>query len=69
MSAPGIGKHPHLSLSDLSAITRLPKPLRAIVYLVVLSVLTVAGISALIATAAIIGQLTGAFDVLALVGQ
>lgn len=68
MSAPGIGK-PHLSLPDLSSITELPKPLRAIAYLMVLAVLTVAGIGALLASAAIIGQLTGAFDIITLVSR
>lgn len=68
MSAPGIGK-PHLSLPDPSSITELPKPLRAIAYLMVLAVLTVAGIGALLASAAIIGQLTGAFDIITLVSR
>ncbi len=69
MSAPGIGKEPHLSLPDLSAISKLPKPIKAVVYLVVLAVLTVAGIGALLATVVIMGQLTGSFDVVAFIGR
>ncbi|MBB5152923.1 hypothetical protein [Saccharopolyspora phatthalungensis] len=63
MSAPGIGKEPHVSLPDFASVAKLPKPIKALVYLIMLSVLTVAGIGALLATIAIIGQLTGAFDV------
>lgn len=67
MSAPGIGKESHLSLPDLSSVAKLPKPVRALVYLVMLAVLTVAGISALLATIVIIGQLTGSFDISAFI--
>lgn len=69
MSAPGIGKDPRLSLPDFSAVTRLPKPIKAMVYLVMLAVLTVAGMGALLATAVIIGQLTGTFDIMAFIGR
>lgn len=63
MSTPGIGKEPHFWLPDLSSLSRLPKPLKALVYLIMLAVLTVAGISALLATAVVIGELTGSFDI------
>lgn len=63
MSAPGIGKDDHFTLPDLASVAQLPKPIRALVYLVMLAVLTVAGISALLATIVLIGQLSGAFDV------
>ncbi|GAA0532755.1 hypothetical protein GCM10011581_17480 [Saccharopolyspora subtropica] len=62
MSAPGISKESQFSL-DFASVTRLPKPIKAIVYLMMLSVMTVAAMGALLATIAIIGQLTGAFDV------
>ncbi|CAM00832.1 hypothetical protein A8924_1909 [Saccharopolyspora erythraea NRRL 2338] len=64
MSAPGIGKESHLTLPDLSAVTRLPKPVKALVYLLILSVMTVAALGALAATIVILGQLTGAFSLL-----
>ncbi|MEU6131417.1 hypothetical protein ABZ805_19770 [Saccharopolyspora sp. NPDC047091] len=63
MSAPGIGKENHFALPDLATVAQLPKPIRALVYLVMLSLLTVAGISALLASIVVIGQLTGAFNV------
>jgi hypothetical protein len=66
MSAPGIRKDPRLSLPDFSAVAKLPKPIKALVYLVMLSVVTVAALGALAATVVIIGQLTGAFDITAL---
>ncbi|KEI45412.1 hypothetical protein [Saccharopolyspora rectivirgula] len=66
MSAPGIEKEPHFSL-DLSAVSELPKPVKALVYLGMLAVMTVAGLVALLATIAIIGQLTGAFDIFAMI--
>ncbi|MDR7300890.1 hypothetical protein [Haloactinomyces albus] len=69
MSTPGIGKEPHFWLPDLSSVTRLPKPLKALVYLIMLAVLTVAGISALLATAVIIGEVTGSFDIAVLMGR
>jgi hypothetical protein len=62
MSAPGIGKESQVSLPDFASVAKLPKPIKAVVYLIMLSVLTVAGIGALLATIAIIGQLTGAFN-------
>ncbi|MGP4016453.1 hypothetical protein [Saccharopolyspora sp. 5N708] len=68
MSATGIGKEPHVSLPDLTSVAKLPKPIKALVYLIMLSALTVAGIGALLATIAIIGQLTGAFDVFGFIG-
>ncbi|QUH01096.1 hypothetical protein HUO13_09915 [Saccharopolyspora erythraea] len=64
MSAPGIGKESHLTLPDFSAVTRLPKPVKALVYLLILSVMTVAALGALAATIVILGQLTGAFSLL-----
>jgi hypothetical protein len=69
MSAPGIGKESNLSLPDFSSVSRLPKPLKALVYLIMLSVLTAAGVSALFATVVIIGQLTGSFDITAFMGR
>ncbi|SDP64226.1 hypothetical protein SAMN04487905_106215 [Actinopolyspora xinjiangensis] len=70
MSAPGIGKDPgQLSVPDFSAVTRLPKPLKAMVYLVMLAVLTVAGVGALLASIVVVGQLTGSFDVAAFMGR
>ncbi|MEU5848748.1 hypothetical protein [Saccharopolyspora shandongensis] len=68
MSAPGIGKESHISLPDFGSVAKLPKPIKALVYLIMLSVLTVAGIGALMATIAVIGQLTGAFDVFSFFG-
>ncbi|MBE9374591.1 hypothetical protein IQ251_09035 [Saccharopolyspora sp. HNM0983] len=68
MSAPGIGKPPHLSLPDFDAVTRLPKPIKAVVYLIGLSVLTVAGLIVLAATTLVIGQLSGVFDVFSMLG-
>ncbi|MFR9729434.1 hypothetical protein ACL03H_09405 [Saccharopolyspora sp. MS10] len=65
MSAPGIGKENHFALPDLASVAQLPKPVRALVYLVMLSVLTVAALSALLATVVVIGQLTGAFSIAA----
>lgn len=59
MSAPGIGKGPHFSLPDFSAIERLPKPIKALVYLIIASVMTLAGIAALTATVVVIGEITG----------
>ena len=64
MSAPGIGED-HFALPDMATVNQLPKPAKALVYLVMLSVLTVAAVSALLAAIVIIGQLTGAFDVTA----
>ncbi|MBQ6639935.1 MAG: hypothetical protein IJH84_02740, partial [Saccharopolyspora sp.] len=46
MSAPGIGKD-HFALPDMATLNQLPKPVKALVYLVMLSVLTVAAVSAL----------------------
>ncbi|PRW64109.1 hypothetical protein [Actinopolyspora mortivallis] len=70
MSAPGIGKDPRqLSLPDFSSVSRLPKPLKALVYLVMLALLTTAGVSALLATTVIIGQLTGSFDITMFIGR
>ncbi|QGK69305.1 hypothetical protein GIY23_06930 [Allosaccharopolyspora coralli] len=66
MSAPGIGKETHVALPDWSTVERLPKPLKALVYLVLLSLLTTAAIGALLLTVAIIGLLTGSFPVGAL---
>ncbi len=66
MSAPGIGKDSHVALPDWSTIERLPKPLKALVYLVLLSILTVAAVGALLLTVAVIGVVTGSFDVNAL---
>jgi hypothetical protein len=66
MSAPGIGKESQLSLSDFSWVAELPKPVKALVYLVMLSVLTVAALGALAATIVVIGQLSGAFDITAM---
>ncbi|PKW14984.1 hypothetical protein [Saccharopolyspora spinosa] len=63
MSAPGIGKESHISLPDFGSVARLPKPIKAIVYLIMLSVITVAAIGALLATIVVIGQLSGAFNV------
>lgn len=63
MSAPGLGKQQHFTLPDLASINRLPKPLKALVYLAMLAVLTVASIGALLATIVIVGQLTGAFNI------
>ncbi len=63
MSAPGIGKHAHLVLPDFSSVAELPKPLKALVYLAMLAVLTVVGVAALLATIVILGQFTGAFDI------
>jgi len=63
MSAPGIGKENHFALPDLDSVARLPKPIKALVYLAMLALLTVAGVSVLLATIVLIGQLTGAFDV------
>ncbi|MFC7342130.1 hypothetical protein [Saccharopolyspora griseoalba] len=68
MSAPGIGKEPHFSLPDFDSVAKLPKPIRALVYLVVMAVLTVASLGALAATIAVIGQLSGAFDIFRLIG-
>ncbi|MGW1679511.1 hypothetical protein [Saccharopolyspora sp. NPDC002376] len=68
MSAPGIGKNSHLSLPDFASVTKLPKPIKALVYLIMLAVITVAGIAALAATMAVIGQLTGAFDIFSFIG-
>lgn len=68
MSAPGIGKHTHLSLPDWSTVANLPKPLKALVYMVMLAAMTVVGITALLTTIVIIGQLTGAFNVLTMFG-
>ncbi len=59
MSAPGIGKGSHFSPPDFSAIERLPKPLKALVYLIIASVMTLAGIAALAATVVVIGEITG----------
>jgi hypothetical protein len=67
MSAPGIGKESRLALPDLSSVASLPKPVKALVYLVMLAVLTVAGLGALLATIVIIGQLTGSFDITAFI--
>ncbi len=64
MSAPGIGKHPHISLPDWSTVENLPKPVKALVYVLLLAVGTVVAIGALLTTIAIIGQLTGAFSIL-----
>ncbi|ASU77987.1 hypothetical protein CDG81_06330 [Actinopolyspora erythraea] len=70
MSAPGIGKDPRqLSVPDFSAVTRLPKPLKAMVYLVMLAVLTVAGVGALLASIVVVGQLTGSFDIATFMGR
>ncbi|WP_460962193.1 hypothetical protein [Parasphingorhabdus pacifica] len=63
MSTPSIGREPHFSMPDLSAVTTLPKPIKAVVYLMMLSVLTVASLGALLTTVVIIGQLSGAFDI------
>ncbi|GAB3679070.1 hypothetical protein [Saccharopolyspora dendranthemae] len=68
MSAPGIGKERHITLPDFDSVAKLPKPIKAVVYLIIMSVLTVAAIGALMATIAIIGQLSGAFDVFRLLG-
>ncbi|RRO19264.1 hypothetical protein EIL87_03900 [Saccharopolyspora rhizosphaerae] len=63
MSAPGIGKEPHITLPDfVETVSNLPKPIKAVVYLIIMSVMTVAALGALMATIAIIGQLSGAFD-------
>ena len=59
MSSPGIGKGSHFSMPDFSGIERLPKPLKALVYLLIASAVTIAGIAALAATVVIIGQITG----------
>jgi hypothetical protein len=69
MSAPEVGKRRHLSLPDLSSVSRLPRPIKAIVYLAMLAVITVAAISALAATVVIIGEITGAFRIGSLIGQ
>lgn len=66
MSAPGIGKEPLFTLPDMTAVTHLPKPVKAVVYLIMLAVLTVAGLGALLATIVVMGQVTGAFDVFSL---
>ena len=65
MSAPSIGREPHLSMPDLSSVTTLPKPIKAVVYLMTLSVLTVVGLGVLLATVLLVGQLSGSFDVTA----
>lgn len=62
MSAPDLRKSPHFSLPDLSAVSRLPKPIKILVYLMMLAILTVAAVSALAATVVVIGELTGAFQ-------
>ena len=69
MSAPGIGKESNLSLPDFSSVSRLPKPLKALVYLIMLAVLTAVGVSALFATVVIIGELTGSFDITVFMGR
>lgn len=68
MSAPGIGKQTHISLPDFDTVNNLPKPIKAIVYLIGLSLLTVASLVALAATTVVIGQLSGVFDVFSLLG-
>ncbi|SDQ73999.1 hypothetical protein SAMN04489718_2007 [Actinopolyspora saharensis] len=70
MSAPGIDRSPRqFSLPGISSVTELPKPLKALVYLAMLALLTVAGVGALLATVVIIGQLTGSFDVAMFIGR
>ncbi len=63
MSAPGIGKSPLPTLWDsFSGLHQLPKPTRALAYLVLLAALTVVGMGALAATTVLIGDLTGSFS-------
>ncbi len=70
MSAPGLGKEPRISLPDFwSWVNSLPKPLKAIVYLIMLAALTVAAMGALLATMVIIGEVTGAFDLGRIIGH
>jgi hypothetical protein len=69
MSAPDLRRTPHFSLPDFASVSRLPKPIKALVYLMTLAVLTVAAVSALAATVVIIGQLTGAFQLPFLAGR
>ncbi len=63
MSAPGIGKQPRLAVPDLASVGRLPKPIKALVYLAMLAVLTVAVVGALLATVVIIGEVTGSLEI------
>ncbi|MBA8825484.1 hypothetical protein FHX42_002835 [Saccharopolyspora lacisalsi] len=63
MSAPGIGKQPRLAVPDFASVTRLPKPIKALVYLAMLAVLTVAVVGALLATVVIIGEVTGSLEI------
>jgi hypothetical protein len=69
MSAPGVEKQPHFALPDFSSVARLPKPMKALVYLVMLAVLTVAALGALAATVVVIGEITGTFEITALMAR
>lgn len=62
MSAPALGKGSQLTLPDFSSVNRLPKPVKALVYLAMLTMLTLVGIAALGASVLVIGELSGSFD-------
>lgn len=68
MSAPGLGGNRNISLTDHAWISELPKPLRALVYLILLTVGTVVGLVALALAIVVVGGLTGSFDLAGLLG-
>lgn len=59
MSAPTMPKGSLLAMLDVSAMNRLSKPAKALVYMVVLTLATVGGIVALAVSVLLLGELSG----------
>lgn len=64
MSAPAVPKGSNVALPDFPSMNQLSKPRRALVYLAVITLVTVGSLLALGASVLVLGELTGAFSML-----